>query len=141
MIADSVAWLLDPWNDVLLGWSGSFIIALAYALRGRDKARDTLNSVLASQLNGQLLFAARWRLTRAYHNVWIAGLGLTSGMLTVIQMALDITPLLRPLIVFALVLLAFVFVRGLVIDDRRLDTLTNMLTPAPGAPTRRRSDQ
>lgn len=128
------------YNGVLFVWLAAFIVAMAYAMRGRDNARRTYDDVIQNHVNGQVLFVARWRLVRAWSNVWIASCGFAGGLFAIIQLILDVGPILRPFTVAAFVLLAGVFVRGLIIDDRRLDTLTNMLTPAPGAPARRKDD-
>lgn len=128
------------YNGVLFVWIAAFTVALAYALRGRDRAKVTYDDIIANHVNGQVLFVGGWRLQRAWHNVWIAGCGFAGGLFAIIQLILDVGPVLRPFTVAAFVLLAGVFVRGLIIDDRRLDTLTRMLTPTPGAPARRKDD-
>lgn len=137
MVADRFA---DPMNFVILGWVASFIVAVVYALRSHARALRVLEGRIRDGVNGQVRFAAKWRVTRARHNVWMAGSGLVAGIAAAAQVAFDTSPSFRPYIVAALMVLAAAFVRGLVIDERRLDALEAMLSPVAGAPRRRRGD-
>ncbi|HEV8654481.1 MAG TPA: hypothetical protein VGR85_03095 [Candidatus Limnocylindria bacterium] len=111
-------------------WLGAGAASLFYTLRKLRKARRDYLAHAADGMNGQVLFAVRWRLRAAWKSIAIAALIASSAMLALLDRLVEGPPMFGLTILMLLTGIPLVFVWKQIDDDRSSDRLVAIMIAA-----------